>query len=196
MREVDARVRDGDDDVRVAGRGVPGLGSVDVLVVRPTGLAGVVQAPELAERRIVRCDGDRSRRGSARRTSTRGSLESTLVTSRLLVVLHLDENGVDLAEALLRGRAGVLQDRVLLVPRDALREADDQLALDRVRRLLRRGRERACADAEDDGSSQDDERKRARACARAASSANLRPFSTPERLGEPGERASQSRPPR
>ena len=152
MREVDTRVRDGHDDVRVAGRGVPSLGSVDVLVVRPTGLTGVVQAPELTERGIVRRDGDAHDMVRLDVRDARLAREH-LGDSCLLVVLHLDENGVDLPEALLRGRAGVLQDRVLVVPGDTLRETDEQFALDGVRRLLRRGRERACADADHDGSS-------------------------------------------
>ena len=121
---------------------------------------GVVQAPELAERRVVRCRGDRHHVVRLCVGHPRIAREG-LDGERLLVVLHLHEDGVDLAEALLRGRAGVFQDRVLLGPRDALGEADDQLALDRLRRLLRRGRDRSHADAEDDGGCQDEKRKRA-----------------------------------
>ena len=80
---------------------------------------------------------------------------------RLLVLLHLHEDGVDLAEALLRGRARVLEDRILLRSGNTLYETDDQLALDRLRRLLRGGRDRSGADAEDNGGSQDEKRNEA-----------------------------------
>ncbi len=160
MAEVDACVGDGDDDARVTGREIPGFWRVDVLVVRAARLARVVQAPELVERRIVRCRRDRDHMVQLCVGHPRVARES-LDDERLFIVLDLDEYGVDLAEALLRGHARVLEDRVLLGPRDACGEADDQLTLDGLRRLLRRGRDRSGADAEGDGGSQDEKREQA-----------------------------------
>ena len=55
---VHARVDHRDDNRRASGRGRPGLGSVDVSIRGSRGgfhcLTGVVQAPELAEERVVR----------------------------------------------------------------------------------------------------------------------------------------------
>ena len=90
------------------------------------------------------------------------------------------------------------RDRVLLVPRDTLRETDDQLALDRLRRsaaarpgasLRRRRRRRQF---------RDDERKRAQHVPKRII-IELRLFSTPERLGQPATglvRAAAAVPPR
>ena len=113
MAEVDARVGDRDDDVRVAGRELPRFGSVDVLVVRSACLSGVVQAPELAERRVVRYHGDRDHMVQLCVGDPRIARKD-FGGKRLVVLLHLHEDGVDLAEALLRGRARVLEDRILL----------------------------------------------------------------------------------
>ena len=51
---IDAGVDDGDDDAAAAGGDVPGFRGVDVGVGRAAGLAGVVQAPEGTELRVVR----------------------------------------------------------------------------------------------------------------------------------------------
>ena len=80
---VHARVDHRDDNRRASGRGRPGLGSVDVRIRGSRGglhrLTGVVQAPELAEERVVRKRVDRGRRRPAPRSARAGPGEAPRV---------------------------------------------------------------------------------------------------------------------
>ena len=144
VRVVDAGVDHRDRHTGAAGRDVPRLGGVDVGVRRAREavdrLAGVVQAPEVRERRVVR-----------RRFGVHDEVRLRVADARILAQLrqgrldgigaHMSERAVDPLEALLLHRADALEDVLLVCGRDVAAESDQELAGYRLLRgLLRRER--------------------------------------------------------
>ena len=131
VREGDAGVDDRDRHAR-AGGDVPGLGRVDVGVGRPgqpaDRLARVVEAPELAEARVVgeRVEGDAAVRLDV--AHVRVPLERRAGGR----AADADDARADPAEAPPGGAAGAAHRLVLPRRRDAAAEADDQLDLVRA----------------------------------------------------------------
>ena len=129
MGRVDAGVDDGDDDVGAAGGDRPRLGSVDVGVRRSRrpvhGLAGVVQAPEPREERIVRDDVGRVE--DEVRLGVRDAWISVQRLDRLRRGSRCDrdERAVNRGEPLDRLRVGVGQDVGLRRRRHTSVEADE-----------------------------------------------------------------------
>ena len=175
MAEVDAAVDNGDRDVLAPRRHVPGLRGVDVGIDLAAALPGVVQAPQLAERRVVRNrreDRDEMVRLDVLHVRIRGEPSCG---GDHLALRDVDERGSNLPEGeLLRGARFREHDRLLPL-RHALVEADDQLARNerlQLRRRLREGRRRRRDGGHDAGGEDREKTRNAPAARRRRSPAH------------------------